>query len=68
MKHYNNYDILEKTKNKYILSKVIAKMARELKKEEDISIGYKAINRAVEDLMKNKFSYEVISKKDYEEK
>ncbi len=68
MKHYNNHDILEKTRNKYILSKVIAKKARELKEEEGITIGYKAINRAVEDLMEDSFSYEVISKKTSEEK
>lgn len=63
MKRYSNHQVLKKAENKYILSKVIAKKARELKAEEDISIGYDAINRAVEDLMEDKFSYKVISKK-----
>lgn len=66
MKHFSNDQVLERTKNKYILSKVIAKRARELKKDEDIAIGYNAINRAVEDLMENKFSYEVHAKKNLE--
>lgn len=67
MKRYSNHQVLKKAENKYILSKVIAKKARELKAEEDISIGYDAINRAVEDLMEDKFSYKVISKKPNED-
>lgn len=66
MKRYSNHQVLKKAENKYILSKVIAKKARELKAEEDISIGYDAINRAVEDLMEDKFTFEVISKKSKE--
>lgn len=59
MKRYSNHEVLEKTQNKYVLSKVIAKKARQLKAKEEIAIGYDAINRAVEDLMEDKFSYEV---------
>lgn len=51
-------DLMEKTENKYILAEIISQQARYLKREEDISIGYKAINRAIDDLMEDKFSYE----------
>lgn len=66
MKHYSNDEVLARTRNKYILSKVISKRARELKQEEDIAIGYNAINRAVEDLMEDKFSFKVVPKKNSE--
>lgn len=51
-------DLMEKTENKYILAEIISQQARYLKREEDISIGYKAINGAIDDLMEDKFSYE----------
>ncbi|HZK09872.1 MAG TPA: DNA-directed RNA polymerase subunit omega [Clostridia bacterium] len=63
MKPYNNDQVLERTENKYILSKVIAKRARQLKEEEDIAIGYMAINRAVQTLMEDDFSFKVHPKK-----
>ena len=66
MKHYSNDQVLARAKNKYILSKVIAKRARELRQEEDIAIGYNAINRAVEELMEDNFTYEVVPKKSFE--
>ena len=51
-------DLMEKTENKYILAEIISQQARNLKREEDISIGYKAINGAIDYLMEDKFSYE----------
>lgn len=66
MKLFSNDEVLEKASNKYILSKVIAKRARELKQEEDIDVGYQAINLAVKELMSDKFSYVVRAKKNAE--
>ena len=66
MKPFSNDEVLEKASNKYILSKVIAKRARELKQEEDIDVGYQAINLAVKELMGDKFSYVVRAKKNAE--
>lgn len=63
MRVFSNDEVLEKATNKYILSKVIAKRARELKQEEDIDIGYQAINSAVEELMNDEFTYVVRPKK-----
>ena len=63
MKVFSNDEVLEKASNKYILSKVVAKRARELKQEGGIDIGYQAINEAVDELMKDQFTYVVRAKK-----
>ncbi|WP_459129449.1 DNA-directed RNA polymerase subunit omega [Guggenheimella bovis] len=57
MNHFTIDELMDKTGNKYVLSEVIAQEARHLKKEKDLTIGYQAINAAIESLMNNEFSY-----------
>lgn len=58
MINYTIDELIEKTDNKYVLSEVISQRARILKREEKLSIGYDAINQAVDDLMNDRFLYE----------
>lgn len=57
MINYTIDELIEKTDNKYVLSEVISQRARILKREEKLSIGYDAINQAVDDLMNDRFLY-----------
>lgn len=58
MTEYTIDELIEKTDNKYVLSEVISQQARKLKREEKLSIGYDAINQAIDDLMNDRFQYE----------
>lgn len=51
-------ELIDKTDNKYILSEVISQRARFVKNEQKLTIGYQAINQAIDDLMNDAFTYE----------
>lgn len=55
---YTVDDLMEKTDNKYVLAQIVSKQARHLKQSKEISIGYQAINEAIDDLMEDRFSFE----------
>ncbi|MDI9471811.1 MAG: DNA-directed RNA polymerase subunit omega [Tissierellia bacterium] len=57
MKDYSIDALMKKTKNKYVLSQVIAKRAREIRSEEGVILGYLAIEQAAQELMDDQFSY-----------
>ncbi len=57
MKDYSIDALMKKTKNKYVLSQVIAKRAREIRSEEGVILGYLAIEQAARELMDDQFSY-----------
>lgn len=63
MTKYTIDQLIEKTDNKYVLSEVISQQARKLKRDEKITIGYNAINQAIEDLMEDRFLYDEKKKK-----
>ncbi|HHX03110.1 MAG TPA: DNA-directed RNA polymerase subunit omega [Tissierellia bacterium] len=54
---YSVDTLMEKTKNKYVLSQVIAKRAREIRSEEGFVLGYKAIDQAAQELVDDRYSY-----------
>lgn len=58
MTNYTIDELIDKTDNKYVLIEVVSQQARKLKREEKLSIGYDAINQAIDDLMNDRFQYE----------
>lgn len=58
MINYPIDELIDKTDNKYILSEVISQRARYVKHTQKLTIGYQAINQAIEDLMNDAFTYE----------
>ena len=58
MTKYTIDQLIEKTDNKYVLCEVISQQARILKRDEGLTVGYKAINHAVDDLMNDRFEYQ----------
>jgi len=52
---YSVDTLMEKTKNKYVLSQVIAKRAREIRSEEGFVLGYKAIDQAAQELVDDRY-------------
>ncbi len=59
MKKHSIDLLLEKTDNKYVLNRVIAKRAREIRSEEGVVLGYKAIDQAVQELVDDRYSFSV---------
>lgn len=63
MTNYTIDELIEKTDNKYVLCEIISQQARKLKRDEDLTIGYQAINQAMDDLMNDRFEYAENGKK-----
>lgn len=57
MTDYTIDQLIDKTDNKYVLCEIISQQARKLKRDEDLTIGYQAINQAIDDLMNDRFEY-----------
>lgn len=51
-------DLIKDTENKYILTEVISQYARIIKKRDNIDIGYKAINKAIDYYLEGKIFYD----------
>ena len=63
---YSVDTLMEKTKNKYVMSQVIAKRAREIRSEEGFVLGYKAIDQAAQELVDDRYSYSFEREEDEE--
>lgn len=57
MTDYTIDELIEKTDNKYVLCEIVSQQARRLKEDGELTIGYKAINQAIDDLMNDRFGY-----------
>ncbi len=57
MTDYTIDELIEKTDNKYVLCEIVSQQARKLKESGEMTIGYKAINQAIDDLMNDRFNY-----------